>query len=80
MKSKDEILNLTPDELVTKMNEFQEEMGNLQLQKATHQIANPLRIRQVRRNIARIKTLIKEYQSGIRKVEQKENNKKENNK
>ena len=72
MKSKDQILNLAPDELKTKMNELKEEMGNLQLQKATHQISNPLRIRQVRRNIARIKTLLTEYQKGIRKVENKE--------
>jgi large subunit ribosomal protein L29 len=74
MKSKDEILNLIPDELNKKMQVLQEEMENLQLQKATHQIANPMRIRQVRRNIARIKTLITEYQKGIRNIEKKENN------
>ena len=73
MKSKDEILNLTPDELETKLKEFYEEMENLLLQKATHQIANPLRIRQVRRVIARIKTLLNEYQKGIRKREKEEN-------
>ena len=73
MKSKDEILNLAPDELKSKMSELKEEMGNLQLQKATHQISNPLRIRHVRRTIARINTLISEYQKGIRKVEKKEN-------
>jgi large subunit ribosomal protein L29 len=73
MKSKDEILNLVPNEFDEKLKELQEEMENLQLQKATHQIANPMRIRQVRRNIARIKTLISEYHRGIRKIENKEN-------
>lgn len=73
MKSKEEITNLTPEELENKLVELNEEMENLLLQKATHQITNPMRIRQVRRNIARVKTLITEYQKDIRiaKVEEK---------
>ena len=73
MKSKEEINNLTPEELENKLVELNEEMENLLLQKATHQITNPMRIRQVRRNIARVKTLITEYQKDIRiaKVEEK---------
>ena len=73
MKSKDEILNLSADELKEKLLEIEEEKANLNLQKATHQITNPLRIRTVRRNIARVKTLISEYEKGIRvsKNEQK---------
>jgi len=66
MKSKDEIFNLGPDELETKMDELKNEMDNLILQKSTHQITNPMRIRLVRRDIARVKTLISEYQKGIR--------------
>jgi large subunit ribosomal protein L29 len=68
MKSKDTLLNLSADELETKLVDLYEEMGNLQLQKATHQITNPLRIRLVRRDIARVKTLIAEYKSGVRKA------------
>jgi len=68
MKSREEIFNLSPDELETKLVELLEEMDNLQLQKATHQLTNPLRIRIVRRNIARMKTLISEYKKGIRVV------------
>jgi large subunit ribosomal protein L29 len=73
MKSRDEILNLSPDELDSKLVELQSEMENLQLQKATHQLTNPLRIRIVRRDIARLMTLINEYKTGIRniKVEEK---------
>ena len=73
MKSKDEILNLSADELKEKLLEIEEEKANLNLQKATHQITNPLRIRTVRRNSARVKTLISEYEKGIRvsKNEQK---------
>jgi large subunit ribosomal protein L29 len=68
MKSKDEILNLTPDELSGKLQELKEEMANLKLQKATHQITNPLRIRTVRRSMARVRTLLTEYEKGIREI------------
>jgi len=72
MKSRDELFNLNPDELETKLVELQGEMENLQLQKATHQITNPLRIRVVRKDIARVKTLINEHKKGIRNINVKE--------
>jgi len=74
MKSREEIFNLAPDELTGKLSELQEELANLKLQQATHQITNPLRIRIVRRDIARINTLLTEYDKGIRvaKSEEKE--------
>jgi len=66
MKSKDEVLNLTQSELDSKLAELVEEMDNLLLQKATHQLNNPMRIRTVRRHIARVKTLMTEFQKGKR--------------
>ena len=39
-----------------------EEYENLLLQKATHEISNPMRIRIVRREIARIKTFIRQHE------------------
>jgi large subunit ribosomal protein L29 len=68
MKRLDDLLNLTPDELGSKLGELRSEMENLQLQKATHQLTNPLRIRMVRRDIARVMTLINEHEKGIRKI------------
>jgi large subunit ribosomal protein L29 len=68
MKSRDEIMSMAPDQLQNKLGILQEELNNLQLQKSTHQITNPLRIRSVRRDIARVKTLLAEYQNGIRKA------------
>jgi large subunit ribosomal protein L29 len=68
MKSRDEILNLSPDELGSKLLELRGEMENLHLQKATHQLSNPLRIKIVRRDIARVMTLINEHTTGIRKI------------
>ena len=72
MKSTDVILNLSSDELKSKLAELQDEMANLQLQKSTHQITNPMRIRVVRRDIARVKTLINAYKKGIRKAKVEE--------
>ena len=66
MKSLDEIFNLSEEELPAKLQELKEEMENLQLQKNTHQLTNPMRIKQVRRNIARVNTLMNEYKLGIR--------------
>jgi large subunit ribosomal protein L29 len=68
MKSRDEIFNLSPDELGSKLLELRSEMENLHLQKATHQLSNPLRIKIVRRDIARVMTLINEHTTGIRKI------------
>jgi large subunit ribosomal protein L29 len=68
MKSRDELLNLSPDELEPKLIELRSEMENLKLQKATHQLTNPLRIKSVRRDIARVMTLINEHKTGIRKI------------
>ena len=71
MKSKDEVMTMAADQLQNKLGLLQEELNNLQLQKSTHQITNPLRIRIVRRDIARVKTLMAEYKSGIRTVQGK---------
>lgn len=63
----EEILELTEQELRNKLEDLQEEMQNLRFQHATHQLDNPLRLRTLRKDIARIKTVLREYQLGIRK-------------
>lgn len=59
MKVKD-IRELTDRELEEKLLEFKEELFNLRFQLATGQLDNHMRIRDVRRNIARVKTIITE--------------------
>lgn len=58
MKSQENYKDLSIEELKEKMAERAEELENLKLQQATQQISNPLRIRFVRRDIARLKTFI----------------------
>jgi large subunit ribosomal protein L29 len=47
----------TDDELSTDLGELKREQFNLRFQAATNQLEKPSRIREVRRDIARIKTL-----------------------
>jgi len=61
----DELRNLTEMELDQKLREFKEELFNLRFQHATAQLDNPTRIREVRRIIARIKTVKREQELGI---------------
>ena len=51
------------DELRDKEKNLRHELFNLRFQLATQQLENSMRIRVVRRNIARIKTVIKEKMS-----------------
>ncbi len=61
MKAK-ELRDLTVEELVRKVDDLKEELFNLRFQLATGQLDNPMRIRQVRRDIARAKTVLREQQ------------------
>ena len=55
-----EIREIATDALVVKANELKEELFNLKFQLSLGQFAKTAKIRQVRREIARIKTIIRE--------------------
>ena len=59
MKAKD-IRALTTDQWLEKEKQYKEELFNLRFQQATGQLENTARLRQVRKNIARIKTILSE--------------------
>lgn len=60
-----EIRNLTTAEIEEKVTSMKEELFNLRFQLATGQLDNPARIRQVRKAIARAKTVLRERELGI---------------
>ncbi len=60
-----ELRNLTSAEIEQKVSGFKEELFNLRFQLATGQLDNPTRIRDVRKEIARAKTIIHERLLGI---------------
>ncbi len=53
-----ELRDKTPDELRTQLESLKKEAFNLRFQKATGAIENTARIRQVRRDVARVKTVL----------------------
>ena len=55
-----EIRELNDTELANRLREFREELFNLRFQNATGQLDNIARLPQVRREIARIETLLRE--------------------
>ena len=57
MKTK-ELRNLQTKELETKLGDLKEELFNLRFQHATNQLDNTSRIKEVRKNVARISTVI----------------------
>ncbi len=55
-----EIRDLSSDEIRQKLDESTEELINLRFQHATDQLENPMRLGHVKRDIARMKTVVKE--------------------
>ena len=62
MKAK-ELRDLSPEELQTKEKEFREEEFKLRFRHATGQLEKTDRLRKVRKDIARVKTIIREKEA-----------------
>jgi len=64
-----ELRTLDPDDLAEKLREAKEELFNLRFQAATGQLESHGRLRSVRRDIARIYTVVRERELGIIQTE-----------
>ncbi|MFD1428214.1 large subunit ribosomal protein L29 [Kroppenstedtia sanguinis] len=69
MKAK-ELVEMTTAEIDQKLASLKEELFNLRFQSATGQLDNTARIRQVRKDIARCKTVVHERELGIERRKQ----------
>ncbi|MDD4169168.1 MAG: 50S ribosomal protein L29 [Desulfotomaculaceae bacterium] len=67
MKVKD-IRDLTDAELSKKLDESKDELFKLRFQMATGQLDNLMKLQEVRRRIARVKTIIRERELGIQQA------------
>ena len=65
MKAND-VRKMSSTELETKLIDLKKELFNLRLQHATNQLENPIRIAEVKKDIARVKTIIREQQLASR--------------
>jgi large subunit ribosomal protein L29 len=63
---KSELIEMTVPELETKLQDDLESLQNFRFQKALQQLENPIQIKHVKKEIALVKTLLKEYELGIR--------------
>ena len=63
---KSELTEMTVAELETKLQDNSESLQNFRFQKALQQLENPVQIKHVKKEIAQVKTLLKEYELGIR--------------
>ena len=70
--STSDLRNLATDELVSKLRESKEELFNLRFQAATGQLESHGRLRAVRKDIARLYTVMRERELGITPVESNE--------
>ena len=57
-----EIREMSAEQLAEKLVELKKDLFNLRLQHATNQLDNPIRIAEVKKDIARVKTIIREQQ------------------
>ena len=55
-----EIRELSAEELAVKLTDLKQDLFNLRLQHATNQLDNPTRIAEVKRDIARVNTILRE--------------------
>ena len=60
-----EIRDLSTQELEDKVKDLKEELFNLRFQNATNQLENPGRIAGVKKDIAKVKTILREKELGI---------------
>ena len=63
---KSELNKLSRDELSTKLQDNQDALVNLRFQKALQQLDHPQQIRLIRKEIAQVKTVMREFELGKR--------------
>mgnify|MGYP001623614282 FL=1 len=61
-----DIKNLTTEELITKEQQLKAELFNLRFSHATGNLANPMQLHNIKKDIARVKTILRERE--IKKV------------
>ena len=63
-----EIKEMTKDEVEIQLQDTLEELYNLRFQHAMHQLDNPIRLRDVKKDVARLRTVLHEYELGMREA------------
>jgi large subunit ribosomal protein L29 len=64
----EKIRDMNEGEILVKITELTEEIFNLRFRNSMRQLQNPVSIREKRRDIARLRTILTEHRKGIRKL------------
>lgn len=64
----EKIRDMNEEEILVKIRELTEEVFNLRFRNSMRQLQNPVSIREKRRDIARLRTILTEHRKGIRKL------------
>jgi len=65
---KESLKKLNINKLKSKLKDYEEALLNYRFQKVLQQLENPFKIKEAKKEIARIKTILREYELDIRKV------------
>jgi large subunit ribosomal protein L29 len=66
-----EIKQLSREEVNQRLRDAREELNNLRFQLATHQLDNQVKVHLARKDVARLLTVVHEFEMGIRKEPEK---------
>jgi large subunit ribosomal protein L29 len=55
-----ELRELSQDDLASKLASLREEIGHLKLKRATSRLENPMKLRQTKRDLARVETILRQ--------------------
>jgi large subunit ribosomal protein L29 len=64
----EKIRDMNEDEILVKIKDLNEEIFNLRFRNSMRQLQNPVSIREKRRDIARLRTILTEHRKGIRRL------------
>jgi len=64
----EKIRDMNEEEILVKIKELTEELFNLRFRNSMRQLQNPVSIREKRRDVARLRTILTEHRKGIRKL------------
>ena len=62
------VRDMSAQELNDRIAELKSELFNLRFQQATGQLQNPIRLNQCKKDIARVKTIIRERELGLKRA------------
>lgn len=55
-----ELREMSPEDLAQKQASLREEIGNLKLKRATSRLENPMKLREVKKDLARVETVMRQ--------------------